>query len=495
MRKNYSLKSGKKGYSLIVLIIAIIVIIILASVAISSLSNSRQKNDIRNFIYDLNSVEEKVQAYYIQNNSLPTSSKNEADIKVDINALIDNAELNGDYDFRSQLSQYDNDNYYYIDLSRLDRLSLKDPYRSNTSGKCGYIVNEGSLKVYVEKGVSYKVDNTQNPIFYHTLTSNLVNGQEVYLSQDEEIKVLNNPLTWVNQAELRIVLPRKSLSTSDLTNWTFRWDYGTKTAEELEQLPENKYGFKYGNKLLVKRNGIYSILVKSPEGESTVLRVNVDKVDDIAPKYSFASDGNTVTFIDNETGIRNVYYKKLSTYQTNFSNATDTQTPIDLEARNKIDYYQIGGNGFNLIMELGAQIIEYANRVKEIKEKVSEENIAWKEIDDYYKNIAEVSSGESEGIDEDSIRQWREREKEHNDIIASYNNELNLLNKQYPYLYDIDGNGDNSQGITAEDSRLVVFIEDYAENGTVVGDDEKITTRMLANSYNISLEPLNGLFD
>lgn len=490
--KNFkSLKNSKKGYSLIVLIVAIIVIIILASVAISSLSNSRQKNDIRNLIYDLNTVEEKVQAYFVQNNSLPTSSKNEDDVKVDIDELIVEVENRGDYDLRSQLSQYDNDNYYYIDLSRLEKLSLKDPYRSYTDGKCGYIVNEGSLKVYVEKGVSYKVDNSQNPIFYHTLTSNLVNGQELYLSQDEEIKVLNNPLTWVNQAELRVVLPRKSLNESDFENWTFRWDYGSKTAEELENLPAEKYGFKYGNKLLVKRNGIYSILVKSyPDGKPTVLMVNVDKIDDIQPKYNFTDDDNKVTFIDNETGIKNIYYKNLTTYQNSVTGAHETQTIEDLEARTKIDYYLVGGEGNNLIMELGSQIIYYADQVRQIQTKITEENNTWEELDEYYRRVAEES-----GLDADSTRQWREREDEHNDIIASYNNDLNLLNKKYPYLYSIDGLGDATQGITPEDSRLVVYVEDYAGNGTVVGDSEMLTTRILANSYNISLEPLNGLFD
>ena len=112
-----------KAYSLIVLVIAIIVIIILAGVAISSLRTSRQRTEMMNFIFDMNSMEEKVQSYYAQNGSLPTVDKKNVDIEELSNRITANHQSG--LSFKSQLSEYDNENYYYIDVNRLRRNCFK----------------------------------------------------------------------------------------------------------------------------------------------------------------------------------------------------------------------------------------------------------------------------------------------------------------------------------------------------------------------------------
>ncbi len=462
-------KQKNKGYSLIVLVIAIIVMIILSGAAISSLRTSRQKTEIQNFIFDLNSMEEKVQSYYVLNGSLPTSSKEAIDI-----ALLA-TKLDYPDKFMSQLSLYDNDNYYYIDVARLGGVALRNPYRGMVENEHGYIVNEGSLKVYVEKGVPYTIDGSNEEEIYYTLTSNLVDGQEEYNMQDEEIKIAGNPLSWTNKAELRVVLPRQSLSQTEWDAWTFKWDFGPKSAEELRLLPE-KNTFKYGDKLIVKSNGVYSIYCRAPgtNGKETVINVNVNKIDNIEPRYIFLDGGDRISFVDDETGLKAIKYITLAQYLKNVAEAEAIETD-NLEARTRNDYFLMNGSGDNLMINLGAQIIEFANRKETINNQIKEENDEWAEIQEEYDNSAS---------DPEVTAQHLQKLQAHNDIIASLNMQLLELANQYPYLADIYG--------TTNDSRLVVYAEDYSGNATTVGvtNTEVISTMVLANSYNISLAPL-----
>ena len=132
--KNFKMYSkNNKGYSLIVLIIAIIVILLLAMVSVVSLRTSREKTEATNFIYDLRAVEEAVRNFYTSKGTLPTAS-NEV---IDIYSIATGNKV----DMLSQLSNEDDEVYYYIDLSQLQGIAIKDATR-------GYIVIE-VLKMYM----------------------------------------------------------------------------------------------------------------------------------------------------------------------------------------------------------------------------------------------------------------------------------------------------------------------------------------------------------
>lgn len=208
---------SKKGYSMIVLVIAIVVILILSVVSISSLQNTRERTRMMNFIFDMNAMGDKVQNYYTEKGTLPTDTGK----AIDMNLFIDNLGPDDGKQFKSQLSDYDNENYYYIDLTQIGGITLRDPDRV-------YIVNEGSLKVYVKNGIEYKSDADGVPVKYFTLTADLVNGQEQYIPQDEDIVIVGNPIAWVSDTKLRVVLPKRSLTVADWSEWKFRWDFGPK---------------------------------------------------------------------------------------------------------------------------------------------------------------------------------------------------------------------------------------------------------------------------
>jgi len=458
---------AKKGYSMIVLVVAITVILILASSTISVLQISREKTSITNFIFDITTVEEEVQDFYTRTGTLPTKTLEQ----VDIEALN-----NTSPGILSQLSPYDNESYYYIDLSQLGTVSLKDSER-------GYLVNEGSLKVYVTRATKYSnFDDEDTKIDYYTLTSNLVKGLEPYVSQEEEVLIVGNPVTWSAQANLRLVLPRRSLNfpsgdtgVNDETwkDWIFKWDFGPKTEVEMAAIPDDHAikSFEYGDILQAKSNGIYTIYMKSPEGEVTLVNVNVNKIDDIRPVYRFVTDLGEVRLeaIDNETGIKRIRYKTLAAYKKNIVQA-QIDDPDNLEGRTSIDYYLIDGEGSDLIYTLPAEIENFIKTRDAINKALQDET------ERYNRWLVEndLTLFTPEEIE-------NERSK-HEDLMIDLNHQLTDLNENYPYLKDIYGG--------SEDSRIVLYIEDYAGNATVVGENDFISTEILSASYNISLEGL-----
>lgn len=452
----------QKGYSMVVLVIAITVILILVSTAVSVLQVSREKTNITNFIFDLTTVQEEVQNFYTSTGTLPVETYD----KIDMNELNNNSS-NG---ILSQLHVYDNENYYYIDLSKIGTVALKDSNRE-------YIVNEGSLKVYVKTGTEYSnMEDESVKKTYYTLTTDLVEGLEQYVSQEEEMLVLGNPVVWSSEANLRLVLPRQTLATSgdkSWDKWTFKWDFGPKTADELAQISDtdSSRNFEYGDILKAKSNGIYSIYARDPEGNVTVLNVNVSKIDDITPTYKFISEfgKDKIQIVDNETGIKSIRYKTFQNYKDNIVSASENKAE-DLQGRTNIDYYLIDGIGRDLIYDLAPEIDVY------ISEKATIEKAMDAEVERHNKWIVENNNPL---ITPEEISNENEN---HENLMLDLNNQLIALYEKYPYLLDIYGKTDAS--------RLVVYVEDYSGNATVIGVEENISLEILANSYNISLEGL-----
>ena len=465
----------KKGYSMIVLVIAITVILLLVSSAVSVLQQSREKTAITNFIFDLTTVEEEVQDFYTSTGTLPVKSYTKIDMN-DLNETTCEGIL-------SQLYLYDNENYYEVDLSQLGTISMRDSERE-------YIVNEGSLRVYVKNGVEYSnFGDVDTKIKYYTLTPSLVNGLEDYIQQDEEILVTGNPLVWAEIANLRVILPRQSLEatgTESWEDWTFKWDFGPKTEAELAAISESDTvrNFEYGDILEVKSNGIYSIYVKDPEDKVTVLNINVSKIDDIAPSYKLLNVNGKMQIqaIDNETGIKNIKYKTIRVFNDNVIDSQNNPA-ADLKGRTAVDYYLMDGQGKDLIYDLAAEIDLYKTTRQTIQSAIDEEQANYLR----WKSDSDMDLLTDEEINKANL--------DHDNYIADLNNQMTALNEEYPYLYDIKG--------TTNDSRLILYVEDNAGNATVIGekglysDNDKtgnsvyyLSTEILANSYNISLEGL-----
>lgn len=499
-----------KGYSMIVLVITIAVILILATTAISMMQASRENSKMTDFIYDVRTVEESVKSYYTRTGTLPVASFD----KIDINDPdVFDEEIRKK--LLTQLSTYDNENYYDIDLTQLGTIALRDTER-------GYFVNEGSLKVYVKNGVEYYSEDSKQKEIYYTLTSTLINGLDIYSSPEEEVLVVGNPITWSNVASLRVILPRRSLQESgdnSWEDWTFKWDYGPKTEEELEKIPSSNASknFKYGDILEVKSNGVYSVYVRNPEGETTVVNVNVTKIDDIPPKYKFINTTTPVELqlLDNETGIKSISYKTLANYNTNVETAKEAPEEEEIKGRSEADYYLLDGVGKDVIYDMQADFNYFKVQRSTILEAI---NLGLDNLNDNF--IAWSQSDVDDVITESEYQTENERIQE---LISDLVNQLTQLQDEYPYFeaFILNRNPNEIRNLAEritlpisypgfpdkisklsdtiskyynkieagnrEDMRLVLYVEDYAGNGTVVGVNDEVLLEMVANAYNIDL--------
>lgn len=424
--------SIKKGYSLIVLIIAIAVILILSSVSITMLKTSREKMDSADFIYDMTTIEELVKQYYAESGVLPISSDEPINISDGM---------------KSQLDTLDNENYYYLDLGKIGNISIVDRER-------GYIINEQTLRVYCETPFEYLGQK------YYTLTNEFMGRETDYQEQNEEITVAGNPLVWSKNARMRVIIPRKALESKDegesleefWSSWTFKWDFGPKSIEKIKTSSTAKT-FLYGDTLVVKTNGVYTVYVKEPNNNETTINIVVTKIDDIKPKV--AVNAGVLEIVDDETGIKTIYYKTKTEYDDNKAYA-ESVGEGEAAGRDELDFFLLGGKGENLIENMPLDIQNYNNRYKAIKEQETIENNRY--------NSMSAEEQEANLADHQRIMQ---------DIIDAEDS----LKREYPYLVD--------PAATNEEGKLVLYVEDQVGNAVVIGDNEVISFNMLTAKYNL----------
>lgn len=422
----------KKGYSLVVLVIAIAVILILSSVSITMLKTSRETMKSSDYIYDMTTVEEMVKQYYAETGTLPVTSYTPINIPEGMKA---------------QLDILDNENYYDLDLGKIGNISIVDRER-------GYIINEQTLRVYCKVPFEYLGEK------YHALTNEFMGKETDYQEQNEEITVAGNPLVWSKSARMRVIIPRKALEAKEegesleefWSNWTFKWDFGPKSIEKIKTSSTAK-SFLYGDTLVVKTNGVYTIYVKDSENNETVMNVVVTKVDDIKPNA--VVDEGEIEIADNETGIKNIYYKTKTEYKKNKEYA-DSVGEGEASGRNELDFFLLSGKGENLIDNMPLDIQNYSNRYNAIQEEKNREN------NSYNSMSAEEQAANSE---------------QHLRNLQDIEDAMNSLKLEYPYLAD--------PSATAEEGQLVLYVEDQAGNAVVVGDEELISFNMLTAKFNL----------
>ncbi len=277
----------EKGYSLGVLVITIAVMLILTATALISYKSVSNDKEIVNFMNDLQEVEEYVKEYYAENHVLPAKLDSTTQQPIEINDL--------EYEsIKSQIPQGESGKYYHVDLSKLERLHLKDSNR-------GFIVNESSLRVYVTNPIEYE------GIYYYTVTDEMKGYDKVYNENANfEISIAGNPIVWTNKAKLILSIP--NFENIEANDWNFKYYMpGPITAEEFETKGRM---FLYGETVEVTENGIitfYAENVGSGEvGHAKTVNVIVSKIDDIPPKITISGDRSTdgeFIIVDNETGV------------------------------------------------------------------------------------------------------------------------------------------------------------------------------------------------
>lgn len=120
---------SKKGITLVALVITIVILLILASTVVYNLNNSNKVVAYDNMVADIELLEDKILIYFNKYTEIPKTSRS---IKIN------------------------NVNYYEIDLSKLENVTLNFGSEYNQTSKLNeesdvYLVND-SLDVYYLRG-------------------------------------------------------------------------------------------------------------------------------------------------------------------------------------------------------------------------------------------------------------------------------------------------------------------------------------------------------
>lgn len=421
----------EKGYSLNVLVITIAVMLILTSTAIVTLRSLTKDRAMSEFMSDIQEVESFAMAYYSSKNILPIVYEN------GVSTPIEPLE-----EMYSQINPLDKGKYYKVDLTKLDSINLFDRDRG------GYILNENTLKVYVMEPVEYE------GIRYYTLTDEMLGVNKVYSSvNDFDIEITGNPITWTKRFSLLVSIPGEEDVNS---NWSFKYyDKGPISADNFAT--QGSF-FEYGEPITIEKNGVHSIYVENEEGQSRVVNVIVNKIDEIKP-YLYVSPAGNIIARDDELGIEKIHYKIMD------YSILDTERALDVQT-----YVQ--GPRTALPDSPGGGILTYE----------------------------EAYTGERvNGVDEPDIgRSILTYKTEYEEYLTRYNEEFNdpsgdvkSLDAEYPQF--------QKNGVPYADStmNIMLYVQDYAGNYSVTDKDNSpcvVSRDMLINSHFIEtvIKPLNG---
>ena len=151
-----------KGVTLLIISIAVIVMIAITSMLIYGAKNQISTKNLNNLYNDIESINTKISAYYLQNGSLPIFEENAYINKQNLIYLLQTKGVTSE----PLLNPNDDDNYYVINLNRLDNLTLNygqqylkwrnNPALDFNETEDVYIINKVTHQIYYPQGV--KVD-------------------------------------------------------------------------------------------------------------------------------------------------------------------------------------------------------------------------------------------------------------------------------------------------------------------------------------------------
>ena len=196
----------QKGVTLIILAVTITVMLILLGTIASQLKGTKDIEKYANMQADIIRINEKINTYYIQNGILPVRNKYN-----DVQML------------KNIKNPNDNENYYVIDLSKIElnelelgikgfldvrKINIDIPIEQSHGIRDVYIINEQSHTVYYPQGVIVG-DATE-----YSLTETYTKQQDVaYVPQNIEdaknvgIEFTNNKTTLQDSKGNRVVIP------------------------------------------------------------------------------------------------------------------------------------------------------------------------------------------------------------------------------------------------------------------------------------------------
>ena len=208
---------SQKAITLSSLIITIIVMILIAGTTVGISLDRFKTNNLKKMYNDIELLNNKVSIYYIKTGGLPILKQGGNRVLYTFSALNFNKDVN------------DNANYFIIDLSSIDNITLnygKEGYENPNESEDVYIINEKSHTIYYVKGVESASGNT-----YHSLKLNNIQNSTTIGPTKAEINILSGTLIgtdkmgiekYTSDAEIQIIPGKDSVNGILSTTYTIR---------------------------------------------------------------------------------------------------------------------------------------------------------------------------------------------------------------------------------------------------------------------------------
>ena len=137
----------EKGITMITLIVTVALLVIVTSIVATRSYTSVQLSNLTKLKNDIETLNDRVATYFVQNDSLPAYKVNNEIVtktKSEVKA------------YTGEIDSKDGETYYVIDLEAIDNISLNygDDYKvTNSSNK--YVINVDTHIIYYLKGINY----------------------------------------------------------------------------------------------------------------------------------------------------------------------------------------------------------------------------------------------------------------------------------------------------------------------------------------------------
>ncbi len=145
---------SEKGITLVTLIITVILLVLVTCILAMNSYTSMNLSKLTRLNNDIQALDDRVSAYFVKNGKLPIKEGEKYEYPTNFDKGM------------SDRGSYDDNNYYAIDLSLLDNLSLN--YGTASTGKDKYIINEKSHAIYYLEGITY-----EGTVYHTTVTEKM----------------------------------------------------------------------------------------------------------------------------------------------------------------------------------------------------------------------------------------------------------------------------------------------------------------------------------
>ena len=261
-KETSGLKSNK-GITLISLMVTIIVILIISS---STMTISYDRFEINNYNKMRNDIEllrDKVENYYLRYNGLPLA-RDEKGNPIEYNyTTLDVLDKNVN----------DNEEYYILDLTAMEGLSLNYGiygFENPNTSEDVYIINEESRQIYYVKGMIF------DEVMYYTINNIEENPADKISTSKPKIKIIsgekNKEGVYVTEVQFEVIPGRDKGVIATKTEFSID---GGNTWKDINTLTNNIY--------TLSENKKYSVVVRSYDEIGNIS--TSDEIKDITIKH------------------------------------------------------------------------------------------------------------------------------------------------------------------------------------------------------------------